>query len=256
MIETLDDSVGRLLTKLDELKLARQHASSSSPPTTAACTCPSGSDDPPTHNTPFRAGKGFLYEGGLRVPLIVRWPGKVKAGPWSTTPVVNTDLMPTLLELAGVERPDGLDGVSLRRLLRGQGRAPSGRSTGTSRTTPTRASRPGGAVREGRWKLVEHYEDGRAELYDLERDPGETRDLSDREPQRVKTMKARLAAWRKDVGAQENSVNPDFDAALHRKLYVDTDVSRLKPAATAAEMTKPLAGWRQGMDEAARRPRP
>src|SRR5262245_44835623 len=253
VVETLDDSVGRLLARLDELGLADR--------TMVVFVSDNGGlhvpelrDDPPTHNTPFRAGKGFLYEGGLRVPLIVRWPGRVKAAVIDT-PVINTDLVPTLLELAGVDRPDGLDGVSFSKLLAG-GTMPEQPLYWHFPHYTNQGSRPGGAMREGRWKLVEHYEDGRAELYDLERDPGETRDLADRESRRVKTMKARLAEWRKAVGAQENTVNPDFDPALHRKLYVDTDVSRLKPAATAAEMTKPLAGWRQGMDEVARRPRP
>ncbi len=85
-------------------------------------------------------------------------------------------------------------------------------------------------------------------MFNLAEDPGETRDVSASAAARTAALKAKLAAWRKAVGAQENTPNPDFDAQLHRQLYVDTDVSQLKPAATAAEMTKRLAAWRKGMD--------
>jgi hypothetical protein len=107
-------------------------------------------------------------------------------------------------------------------------------------------------VREGDWKLIEHYEDGRLELFNLARDPGEMRDLSADQPDRTAALKAKLAAWRKSVGAQECTANGDFDPALHRQLYLDTDVSRLKPAATAAEMTRQLAAWRKGLDAVVR----
>src|SRR4030095_6973556 len=108
-IETLDDSVGRLLGKIDELGLREK--------TIFIFTSDNGGlhvherrADPPTHNTPFRAGKGFLYEGGLRIPLIVRWPGRIKAGVVTAAPVINTDLMPTLLDLLGGEPAADLGG--------------------------------------------------------------------------------------------------------------------------------------------------
>jgi arylsulfatase A-like enzyme len=109
-------------------------------------------------------------------------------------------------------------------------------------------SRPAGAVRSGQWKLVEHYEDGRVELYDLSNDVGEEHDLAAREPERAQGLKERLAVWRKQVGAQENTMNPAFDAALHKTLYVDTDVSRLKAGETAAAMRSGLRDWRAGMN--------
>ena len=246
MVHTLDDSVGRVLAKLDELKLTAN--------TIVVFTSDNGGlhvletpNTPATHNTPYRAGKGFLYEGGLRVPLIVRWPDRVPAGRTTDTPVISTDWTPTLLELCGLKAPAGLDGVSLAGLLKGGG-LPARPLFWHLPHYTNQGGRPGGAVREGDWKLIEHYEDGRVELFNLARDAGETRDLSGEEPKRAAEMKAKLAAWRKAVSAQANTPNPQFDAALHRKLYVDTDVSALKAGATAAEMRPKLEAWRAGMN--------
>jgi arylsulfatase A-like enzyme len=249
VVETLDDSVGRLLRRLDVLGL-RENTVVVFTSDNGGLHVPEGRDDAPTHNTPFRAGKGFLYEGGLRVPLVVRWPGRVKAGADSAVPVVNTDLTPTLLALAGLETPRDLDGLSFAALLRGEGElAPRPLFWHCPHYT-NQGGRPAGAVRAGHWKLVEHYEDGTAELFDLARDPGEATDLAAREPERAAALKARLAGWRRSAGARENRPNPEFDPALHRKLYVDTDVSKLRPARTAAEMTPNLAAWRRAMDSA------
>ena len=254
VIETLDDSVGRLLARVDTLGL-RDRTIVVFASDNGGLHVPEGRDDPPTHNTPFRAGKGFLYEGGLRVPLIVRWPGRIRPGQVTAVPLVNTELMPTLLELTGLEVPPGLDGSSFASLLRG-GREPPTRALFWHFPHYTnQGGRPAGAVREGDWKLIEHYEDGRIELFDLAHDPGEMHDLSKDEPGRVANLKAKLAAWRKSVGAQECSPNPDFDPALHKQLYLDTDVSRLKPAATAADMTRQFAAWRKGMDSVVRQRR-
>jgi arylsulfatase A-like enzyme len=247
VVETLDDSVGRLLKRVDALGL-RDRTIVVFASDNGGLHVPEGRDDPPTHNTPFRAGKGFLYEGGLRVPLIVRWPGRIKAGTVTATPVVNTDLMPTLLELVGREPPRDLDGVSVARLLGGAGDLPPRALFWHFPHYTNQGSRPAGAVRAGDWKLIEHYEDGRVELFNLAQDPGETTDLAAREPERTADLKGKLAAWRKSVGAQENTLNPNFDPALHKRLYVDTDVSQLKPAPTAAAITKELAAWRKGMD--------
>jgi arylsulfatase A-like enzyme len=121
LIESLDDSVGLLLKKLDALKLTEN--------TLVVFTSDNGGLHVPelkhrriTHNTPCRAGKGYLYEGGIRIPLIVRWPGKVPAGTEIATPVISTDWLPTLLELAGAKVPPGLDGVSIAGLLTGTGK--------------------------------------------------------------------------------------------------------------------------------------
>jgi arylsulfatase A-like enzyme len=257
VIATLDDAVGRLLAKLDELGLTEK--------TLVVFTSdngglhvPEGVNTPATHNTPFRAGKGFVYEGGLRVPLIVRWPGRVPAGRVVATPVVSMDWMPTLLDLCEVGNapPGPHDGVSLAGLLRGGDLAPRPLYWHFPHYA-NQGSRPSGAVRVGNWKLVEHFEDRSAELYDLASDPGETRDRFPFEPDVAEDLRSKLSAWRQAVGAETNALNPDFDPSLHKRLYEDVDVSRLLPAATAAAMRPPLEDWRRLMGDVLRpRPRP
>ncbi len=222
LIETLDDTVGLLLAKLDALGLGDR--------TLVIFTSdhgglhvPEGPHARVTHNTPFRAGKGYLYEGGLRVPLIVRWPGRVPSGRVVDTPVINTDWLPTLAEIAGAPAP----------------RFPHYTNQG---------SQPAGAVRDGDWKLVERYEDGGVELFNLAKDIRETNDLSLREPRRVARLKRELAAWRERVRAQTNAPNPNFDPALQRALYLDFAPSRFDPLHADAEMWARLAAWRNQMD--------
>ena len=259
MIQTLDDTVGRLMAKLDELKLAEN--------TLVIFTSDNGGlhvhegpHTPATHNTPFRAGKGYVYEGGLRVPLIVRFPGRVKAGVVTDAAVVNTDWTPTWLELAGVEPTEPLDGVSLVKLLT----SADGRDAAVAARPlywhfphyTNQGGRPAGAIREGDWKLIEHYEDGRAELFNLAADVGETTDLSMKEPARTADLRGKLAAWRQSVAAQENTPNPDFQPALWKRLYADVDTSNLPvgPGTTAAELHEQLADWRRGMNVVLRPP--
>jgi arylsulfatase A len=246
MMHSMDECVGMVLAKLDELKLADN--------TVVMFTSDNGGlhvlespDSPATHNTPYRAGKGFVYEGGLRIPLIVRWPGVVPAGKVSDVPVVQSDWVPTLLQACGVKAEGSFDGVNILPLLRGGELAARPLYWHFPHYT-NQGSRPAGAVREGNWKLVEHYEDGRVELYDLSKDAAEERDVAADDPERVAALRAKLGAWRKAVGAQGNTANPAFDPALHKRLYSDTDVSKLKPAATAADMRPLLKDWRAGMN--------
>ncbi|NWG12431.1 MAG: sulfatase [Acidobacteria bacterium] len=253
VVETLDDSVGRLLARLDSLGL-RDNTIVIFTSDNGGLHVPEGREDPPTHNTPFRAGKGFIYEGGLRVPLIIRWPGRIQPGKAESEPVVNTDLMPTLLELVRISQPTGLDGSSFAGLVTGGSHKGRRAFFWHIPHYTNQGGRPAGAVREADWKLVENYEDGRVELFNLAKDPSEANDLAAREPARAAAMRRDLAAWRASVGAQENSANPDFDPSLHTRLYVDVDVSRLAPALKAAEMTPGLASWRKGMDSAVKPP--
>ncbi len=246
MIETLDASVGRIMRKLDELGIAER--------TLVVFTSDNGGlhvletpNTPATHNTPFRAGKGYLYEGGLRIPLIVRWPGRVPAGRVVDTPVISTDWVPTLAEFCGVEAGGPLDGVSLAGLLAGGDLAARPLFWHFPHYT-NQGGRPAGAIRVGDWKLIEHYDAGRVELFDLANDRSETHDLSAREPRRADELLSQLSAWRKSVAAQENTPNPDFDATWQRRLYEDIDTSRLDAAATAAEMAEKLNSWREGMN--------
>lgn len=247
VIETLDDTVGLLLDRLEALGLATN--------TLVIFTSDNGGLHVPegrhpiiTHNTPFRAGKGFLYEGGIRVPLLVRWPGRVPGGRVVSDPMVNTDWLPTLLELVGLPVPAGLDGVSLAALLTGRGAAPRRSLFWHFPHYTNQGSAPAGAVRDGDWKLIEHYEDGRLELFNLAQDMGETTDLAPRYPDRVNQLRARLASWRQTVGAQTNRPNPNFDPALHRALYQDLDVSRFNAATASPELRARLLAWRKQMN--------
>jgi arylsulfatase A-like enzyme len=252
MIETLDDRVGRLLAKLDRLGL-NTNTIVIFTSDNGGLHVPEGQHERVTHNTPFRAGKGFLYEGGLRIPLLVRWPGKIAAGQVLHQPVINTDWLPTLLELAGLSAPaHGLDGVSFAGLLVGKPPPASRAFFWHFPHYTNQGSRPGGAVRDGDWKLVEHYEDGRVELFDLASDPGEATDLAAREPKRAAELRARLAQWRLAVGAQTNTTNPNFNPDPHRGLYIDLDMSRFDPMRATPPEHAAAQLWRKQMDAAVR----
>ena len=251
MIETLDLAVGRLLAKVESLGLAER--------TIFIFTSDNGGlhvlefpGTPATHNAPYRAGKGYVYEGGLREPLLVRWPGVTQPGRVCDTPVVLTDLVPTLLEAAGIDPAQAvgpLDGVSLTGLLRGDPLPPRPLFWHFPNYT-NQGGRPAGAIREGDWKLVEQFEDGSLELYELAADVGERRNLATAEPERTARMLAALRDWRARVGARMPTLAPDVDAALHRRLYVEQDSSRLEPAATAAAMEPEWQEWRAAMNAA------
>lgn len=247
VIETLDDTVGRLLAKLDGLKL-REKTIVIFTSDNGGLHVPEGPHPRVTHNAPYRAGKGFVYQGGLRIPLIVRWPGRVPAGKVVDDPVVNTDWIPTLLELAGQPAPQGLDGVSFAPLLTGRGPAPQRPLFWHFPHYTNQGSRPSGAMRDGNWMIVEYYDDEKAELYDLSTDISETHDVAAQQPTRVDAMRAALAKWRKEVNAQENKPNPNFDAAKFRELYIDVDASRFEPAKADAGQWKKIRQWRKTMN--------
>jgi arylsulfatase A-like enzyme len=214
MIQSLDEGVGRIAARLDALGLAEN--------TLLVFYSDNGGAGgyerdgvswfSPTSNEPLRGGKGMLYEGGIRVPLIVRWPGVVAAGTTSEAQVTSTDFFPTFLALGGREPDAGrpIDGRNLLPVLRGTARETPGRSAihwhypgylaaekekGTWRITPA------GAIRSGDWKLLEWFEDGRVELYDLGRDPGEWHDLAREMPEKAEALRRRLADWRRATGA-------------------------------------------------------
>jgi arylsulfatase A-like enzyme len=199
-----------------------------------------------THNTPYRAGKGFLYEGGIRVPAIVRWPGRVAPGRQLPCPTMSTDWVPSLLDMAGLKSTDAFDGVSLGGVLTGKP-APPGRALFWHVPHYTnQGSRPSGAVREGRWKLVLHYEDDSTELFDVDADPGEKVDRSRQDRAVVERLLGMLRGWLHHVGAQTNRPNPEFDPDLHRRLYVEFDPSKYDPTDVAA--AERARAWRQGMN--------
>ncbi|MPZ20202.1 MAG: sulfatase-like hydrolase/transferase [Luteitalea sp.] len=207
MVETMDTAVGRVLAKLDELGLAEN--------TVVVFLSDNGglstSEGAPTSNLPLRGGKGWLYEGGIREPWLVTWPGVTKPGSTSDVPVSTVDVYPTLLEIAGATEHGGtvVDGESLVPLLRHRAIDGSA-SAGALANRPlywhyphygNQGGFPGGAVRVGDWKLIERYEDGRAHLYNLADDIGERHDLAPKEPERVEELRDQLHAWYREVNA-------------------------------------------------------
>jgi len=200
MVQSMDESVGRIMKKLEELGLADRTAiifmSDNGGLSTAEGT--------PTANVPLRGGKGWLYEGGIREPLIIKWPGVTKPGARCDVPVTSTDFYPTLLEMAGLPlRPEQhVDGVSIVPLLRGGQSLPRQAIYWHYPHYANQGGSPGGVVRAGDYKLIEFYEDNRVELYNLKDDLGEKNDLAARMPDKAKELRERLARWRQEVGAR------------------------------------------------------
>ena len=199
----------RVVRKLEELKLDGRTLVVFTSDNGGLATL-EGPNTPPTINAPLREGKGYLYEGGIRVPLIVKWPGVVKAGSTSSVPVISHDLFPTLLDACGIKATGTLDGVSLAAAPARHRRPDREALYWHYPHYSNQGGKPGGAIREGDLKLIEFYEDGRRELYDLKADKGESRNLAGAKPEAVKRLAARLDAWRKEVGAQMPKANPDY----------------------------------------------
>ena len=211
MIASVDESVGRVMRTLDELKLADNTVLIFASDNGGVGgyvregIMKKGKGDV-TDNAPLRSGKGSLYEGGTRVPLIVRWPGATKPGTSCGVPTAHVDVYPTFLELASAPRPpQTLDGVSLVPLLRDPAaKLPRdaifqhfpgylGAGGNTWRTTPV------SLIHAGDWKLMEFLEDGRLELYNLRDDIGETKNLATALPDKARDLHARLTAWRAEI---------------------------------------------------------
>ena len=200
MIKPVDESVGRIMKTLADLGLDRD--------TVVIFFSDNGglstSEGHPTSNLPLRAGKGWLYEGGIREPMIVRWPGVTRPGSTCGTPVISDDFYPTMLEMAGLPlRPtQHRDGTSIVPLLKGEQTLRRDAIYWHYPHYSNQGGRPGGAVRAGDWKLIEHYEDGSLELYNLADDIGEKKNLAPEMPEKAKELQKMLAAWRTRVGAQ------------------------------------------------------
>lgn len=208
MIESMDDSVGRVMKKLDELRLT-QRTLVVFTSDNGGLSVKEGTHTPATTNAPLREGKGFLYEGGNRVPYLIAGPGIAKAGTTCDTPVSSIDLFPTVLDVCGVKSEAKADGVSIAPLLRGE---PIIREAIYWHYPhyANQGGRPGGAIRAGDLKLIEFYETGRRELFDVRRDLGERQNLAAERPDVVKQLAAKLGAWRGAVGAQMMTPNPRY----------------------------------------------
>ena len=207
MVQSTDESVGCVMNKLEALGLSDTTAVIFMSDNGGLSTQPRKS---PTANVPLRAGKGWLYEGGIREPMIIKWPGVVKAGTLCHEPVISNDFYPTMLQMARLPlRPNQhTDGLSLVPLLTGTGKLdrnaiywhyPHYHGSGT---------RPSGAVRAGDYKLIEFYEDNRVELYNLKKDISEKHNLAEKMPQKAAQLRKMLHNWRKSVNARMPDPNP------------------------------------------------
>ena len=212
MVEALDQSVGRVMRKLDELELT-DHTVIFFNSDNGGLLYESGSQDNVTSNRPLRAGKRTIsHEGGIREPLIVRWPGVVMPGTTCDTPVASIDYFETIREMANIGNAPKTDGSSLLPLLKG-GSLDRDALFWHYPHYSNQGGPPSGAVRVGPYKLIEFYEDGRLELYRLDDDIGERRNLASAEPRKTAELHARLKSWRASVGAIMPLANPNYDAS-------------------------------------------
>jgi len=217
MVHAMDENVGRLLKKLDELGLSKN--------TVVIFTADNGglatkaNKSHPTSNTPLRASKGWCYEGGIRVAGIIRAPGITKPGATCGVPITSTDYYPTMLELAGLplNPKQHADGVSLVPVLKGDEKL--GRDAIYWHYPHYHGSTwaPGAAVRQGDWKLVEFYEEGIAELYNLKSDIAEREELSSQHPEKKEELRKLLKRWQKEIGAELPVPNPDYKKSVGKE---------------------------------------
>jgi arylsulfatase A-like enzyme len=207
MVEAMDMAVGKVLAKIDELGLREK--------TIVIFTSDNGglstSEGWPTSNLPLRGGKGWMYEGGIREPLLIRWPGVIKPGSLVEDPVASPDFFPTLLEVAGSKPQDGqvLDGVSLVPIFEGR-RLPERALYWHYPHYGNQGGAPGAAIRRGQWKLIEWQEDNHVELYDVVADTSESVDRSQDQPDLTRRLRNELHDWQKQVGAKFPIPNPDY----------------------------------------------
>ena len=202
MVESVDDCAGRIMAALEKHGIADR--------TLIVFTSDNGGLMGPTNNAPLRSGKGYAYEGGIRVPLLIKWPGVVEPGTTSAEPVTSVDYFPTIAEVAGLDLPEGrqIDGVSLAKHLSSQGRIKLARDA-IFWHFPHYRHNPGpySIIREENWKLIKFYE-GPMELFDLKNDLGEKQNLASEMPEKVKRLENRLLAHLESVGAKMPKPNP------------------------------------------------
>lgn len=206
MIYSMDENIGRVLRKIEELNIEDN--------TIVFFTSDNGglstSEGSPTCNTPLRAGKGWLYEGGIRVPLIIKYPGKGSPGMIIRYPVSSIDFVPTIIEMCGIkEIPEGIDGISLLPLLE-RIEIPDRPLFWHYPHYSNQGVEPGSAVRLGRYKLIDNFEKGTLELYDLQTDISETNNISSSEPVITQELFKLLDDWRKSNNAKMMEPNANF----------------------------------------------
>lgn len=208
MVYSLDENIGRLLKAIDKAGQTDN--------TVVFFTSDNGglatAEGSPTCNAPLSEGKGWMYEGGTREPLIVKWPGVIEAGSVCSIPVTSTDFYPTMLEMAGLNlMPEQhADGVSLVPLLKGADSLDREAIFWHYPHYGNQGGTPGSSVRCGDYKLIEFFEDGRVELYHLREDISEERNLAEAEPRLAEELRGMLARWRAEVEAEIPEPNPDY----------------------------------------------
>lgn len=224
MIQAVDDGVGHIVAKLDELGLTED--------TAIFFFADNGGYGPATDMDPLKGYKGTYYEGGIRVPFFVKWPGVVEAGQTNETPIIGVDLYPTFCEMTGADLPDGQpgDGESLVSLFKGEAAAAdklaqrplfwhfpaylqSYAGVMDEQRDPLFRSRPCSIIRVGDFKLHQYFEDGGIELYNLTEDISESKNLAETQPEKAQQLLAQLESWRESIGAPvPTKPNPEFDA--------------------------------------------
>ncbi|MCG8309254.1 MAG: sulfatase [Cytophagales bacterium] len=219
MIEAMDQGVQKVMNTLDELKLTDN--------TLVIFTSDNGPYGRASVAEPLRGGKGMYYEGGIRVPFFVKWPGVVRAGAVSHAPILGMDIFPTLTEVIDVSIDADLDGESLLPILDGRKKAldralfwhfpaylqmyRADRSFDDSHDAPYWRSTPCGVIREGDWKLIEYFESGKTELFNLKNDPGERNEMGSVKPKKKAEMYAKLKKWQQQTAAPVPAeLNPGF----------------------------------------------
>jgi arylsulfatase A-like enzyme len=210
MIYSVDENIGRLMKELDDMELEKN--------TIIIFTSDNGglstSEGSPTCNAPLRAGKGWLYEGGIRVPLIIKIPGEKVRVKIINTPVSSVDYFPTIMEMTKSRAPDNnADGVSIVPLLRGK-KLPDRPLFWHYPHYSNQGVEPGSAIRLGKFKLIDNFERERQELYDLEKDISETNDISATNPEKTKELFNLLNEWRKSTNAKMMEPNPKWNGEL------------------------------------------
>jgi arylsulfatase A-like enzyme len=224
MIDNLDSCIGRLMDELDNLGLSEN--------TLVIFSSDNGGIREISCQDPLRAGKGSYYEGGIRVPLIFRWPGKIQSGLVSEEPVINLDFFPTIMEILGKEALENLDGLSLWSLLSGEDALQERslyfhfpvylqayRKGFDEGRDPLFRTRPGSVIIEGNWKLHYYYEDRGVELYNLQIDQGESNNLATIYSSKAKELLSKLKAWLdKEQAPADFQMNPQFDSLYEQEV--------------------------------------
>ncbi|MBQ9893342.1 MAG: sulfatase [Bacteroidales bacterium] len=242
LVNQMDDAIGMVMDELRSLGLDKN--------TIVVFTSDNGGvssgDNYSTSNLPLRGGKGRQWEGGLRVPLFVSVPGNKLKGSSNDTPVCTIDMLPTLLDYAGVPVPEGIDGVSIRPLMEGKHLAdrplywhyPHYGNQGGDPST---------AMREGKWKLIWYHLDGHYELYDLENDEKELHDVADDNPEVLESMAARMQSWLKETGALLPVPDPEYAPGDYEN-WLDVAREQALQEQNRLRTLRRTATWQPGPD--------